>query len=156
MKTHYLAVQISDRLREIWELTLFQKGVTPGDSPKIWEKSRLLRLRLQESVQPYFIFDIWIWREKELTRLSRLSNVVPRSSSESNSVMSWKRGKRVCSYMCVSLATLEIEAYFEKFYFLCDLKYRGACFPAADQGLKRSKGRLGQFHVLHGFRETRW
>ena len=52
MKVHHLVVQISDRLREIWELTLFQKGVTPGDSPKIWEKSRLLRLRLQESVQP--------------------------------------------------------------------------------------------------------
>ena len=54
MKTHYLVVQMSGRLREIWELTLFKKGVTPGDSSKIWEKSRLLRLRLQESVQPYF------------------------------------------------------------------------------------------------------
>ena len=53
MKTHYLVVQKGDRLCEIWELTLFQKGVTPGDSLKIWEKSRLLRLRLQESVQPY-------------------------------------------------------------------------------------------------------
>ena len=53
MKTYYLVVQKGDRLCEIWELTLFQKGVTPGDSSKIWEKSRLLRLRLQESVQPY-------------------------------------------------------------------------------------------------------
>ena len=65
-------------------------------------------------------------------------------------------GREVREYVVTSasLATLEIEAYFEKFYFLCDLKYRGACFPAADQGLKRSKGRQGQFHVLHGFRET--
>ena len=55
MKTCHLMVQISDRLREIEELTLFKNGVTPGDSPKIWEKSRLLRLRLQESVQPYQI-----------------------------------------------------------------------------------------------------
>ena len=31
----FLVVQISGRLREIWELTLFKKGVTPGDSPKI-------------------------------------------------------------------------------------------------------------------------
>ena len=55
MKTHYLVVQKGDRLGKIWELTLFQKGVTPGDSSKIWEKSRLLRLRLQESVQPYTV-----------------------------------------------------------------------------------------------------
>ena len=39
MKTHYLVVQINNRLREIWELTLFKKGVTPGDFSKIWEKS---------------------------------------------------------------------------------------------------------------------
>ena len=55
MKKHHFVVQKGDGLCEIWELTLFQKGVTPGDSPKIWEKSRLLRLRLQESVQPYSI-----------------------------------------------------------------------------------------------------
>lgn len=44
LKTHYFVVQKGDRLCEIWELTLFQKEVTPGDSYKIWEKSRLLRL----------------------------------------------------------------------------------------------------------------
>ena len=44
-----------DRLREFWELTLFQKGVTPGNSSEKGQKSQLLRLRLQESVQPYVI-----------------------------------------------------------------------------------------------------
>ena len=36
MKTCHFTVQKSDRLREIRELNLFQKGVTPGDSPEIW------------------------------------------------------------------------------------------------------------------------